>query len=66
MAAASTSYGPEVHRVVLDEDGKRAAYWALRDRILKGEGRASPEQRARAFSNAGLPQPLEGRSPVRL
>jgi hypothetical protein len=62
MAAASTSYGPEVHRVVLDEDGKRAAYPA-RDRILKGEGRASPEQRARAFSNAGLPQPLEGAKP---
>ncbi len=25
------------------------------DRVLNGEGRASPEQRARAFSNAGIP-----------
>lgn len=42
------------------EDRKRAAYRALEDRILDGEGRASPEQRARAFSNAGLSQPLDG------
>jgi hypothetical protein len=42
------------------EDKKRAAYRALEDRILNGEGRASPEQRARAFSNAGLSQPLDG------
>jgi hypothetical protein len=42
------------------EDKNRAAYRALEDRILNGEGRASPELRARAFSNAGLPQPLEG------
>jgi hypothetical protein len=45
---------------VLTEDKKRAAYRALQDRILNGEGRASPEQRARAFSNAGLSQPLDG------
>jgi hypothetical protein len=45
---------------VLTEDNKRAAYRALQDRILNGEGRASPEQRARAFSNAGLSQPLDG------
>ena len=42
------------------EDKKRAAYRALEDRILNGEGRASPEQRACAFSNAGLPPPLDG------
>jgi hypothetical protein len=48
-----------VHRAVLTEDGKRAAYRALQDRILNGEGRASPEQRARAFGNAGLSPPLD-------
>ena len=45
---------------MLTEDRKRAAYRALQDRILNGEGRASPEQRARAFSNAGLSEPLHG------
>jgi hypothetical protein len=50
----------EVHRAVLAEDKKRAAYRALQDRILHGEGRASPEQRARAFSNSGLSEPLDG------
>ena len=49
-----------MHHGVLTEDSKRAAYRALEDRILKGEGRASPERRARAFGNAGLPQPLDG------
>ena len=49
----------EVHRAVLTEGKKRAAYRALQDRILNGEGRASPEQRARAFSNAGVSQPLD-------
>jgi hypothetical protein len=39
---------------VPDEDKKRAAYRALVDRVLNGEGRTSPEQRARAFSNADL------------
>jgi hypothetical protein len=48
-----------VHCAVLAEDKKRAAYQALQDRILSGEGRASPEQRARAFSNAGLSPPLD-------
>jgi alkylhydroperoxidase family enzyme len=43
---------------VPDEDRKRAAHRALVDRVLHGEGRASPEQRARAFSNADLPPPL--------
>jgi hypothetical protein len=41
-------------------EDKRAAYRALQDRILNGEGRSSPEQRARAFGNVGLSQPLEG------
>jgi hypothetical protein len=44
---------------VLAEDKKRAAYRALQDRVLNGEGRASPDQRARAFSNAGLAHPLD-------
>jgi alkylhydroperoxidase family enzyme len=42
------------------EDKKRAAHRALEDRILNGDGRASAEQRARAFSNAGLSEPLGG------
>ena len=45
---------------MLIEDNKRAAHRALEDRILNGEGRASPEQRARAFGNAGLAPPLDG------
>jgi hypothetical protein len=40
---------------VPDEDKKRAAHRALVDRVLKGEGRASPEQRARAFLSELLP-----------
>jgi hypothetical protein len=43
---------------VPDEDEKRAAHRALVDRVLNGEGGASPELRARAFSNADLPAPL--------
>jgi hypothetical protein len=43
---------------VTDDDKKRAAHKALVDRILKGEGRASREQRAGAFSNGGLSPPL--------
>ena len=43
---------------MLTEDKKRTALRALEDRILTGEGRTSPDQRARAFHNAGLPQPL--------
>ncbi|MGI5205714.1 hypothetical protein ACQEU6_29560 [Spirillospora sp. CA-108201] len=41
------------------EDGKRAAHRALVDRLLNGEGRASAEQRARAFGNDGLSPPLD-------
>jgi hypothetical protein len=44
---------------VLTDDTKRAAYRALEDRILNGEGRASPEQRSRAFGNVGLSPPLD-------
>jgi hypothetical protein len=44
---------------VPDEDKKRAAYRTLVDHVLNGAGRASAEQRARAFSNAGLPPPLD-------
>jgi hypothetical protein len=39
--------------------GHRALHRALVDRVLNGEGRASAEQRARAFSNDGLPPPLQ-------
>lgn len=42
------------------EDKKRAAYRALQDHLLNGPGRAAPEQRARAFGNSGLTQPLAG------
>ena len=48
-----------MHHAVLAEDNKRAAYRALQDRVVDGEGRASPEQRARAFSNVGLSGPLD-------
>ena len=40
------------------EDKKRTAQRALKDRILTGVGRASPDQRVRAFNNADLPEPL--------
>ena len=42
-----------------DQDKKRAAHQALVDRVLNGAGRASAEQRARAFSNDGLAPPLD-------
>lgn len=42
-----------------DEDKKRAAYQALADRVRNGDGRASAEQRARAFANDGLAPPLD-------
>jgi hypothetical protein len=44
---------------VPDEDRKQAAHRALVDRVLSGEGKASAEQRARAFSNADVPPPLD-------
>jgi hypothetical protein len=49
-----------VYRAVMTEDKKRTAYRALEDRILHGAGQAPAEQRARAFGNAGLAEPLEG------
>ena len=45
---------------MLIEDNKRAAHRALEDRILNGEGRASPEQRARRCRTRGLAPPLDG------
>jgi hypothetical protein len=45
-----------------DEDRKRAAYRALVDSVLKGNGRASAELREQAFRNErveGLPPPLD-------
>ena len=42
-----------------DEDKKRAAHRALVDRVLNGDGKASVQQRARAFSNDGLSPPLD-------
>ncbi|MEU4289306.1 hypothetical protein AB0E63_13885 [Kribbella sp. NPDC026596] len=40
-------------------DEKQAAHQAVVDRVLNGEGRASAEQRAHAFSNDGLSPPLD-------
>lgn len=42
-----------------DVDRKQAAYRALVERVLNGEGRASAEQRVCAFGNAGLAPPLD-------
>lgn len=41
------------------EDKKQVAHRALVDRVLHGAGQASAELRARAFSNADLPPPLQ-------
>jgi hypothetical protein len=41
------------------DDKKRAAQRDLVDRVLNGEGTASPQQRAQAFSNEGLVPPLD-------
>src|SRR5215472_1371825 len=43
---------------MLTEDKKRTARRALEDRILKGDGSTSSDQRARAFNNVGMPEPL--------
>jgi hypothetical protein len=43
---------------VPDEDRKRSVHRALVDRVLNGAGRASAQQRARAFDNDGLAPPL--------
>jgi hypothetical protein len=44
---------------VADEDKKRAAFGALVDRVLNGEGRASADQRARAYRNSDVPPPVD-------
>jgi AhpD family alkylhydroperoxidase len=44
---------------VPDVDKKRAVFQALVDRVLNGEGRASSDLRARAFSNADIPPALQ-------
>ena len=41
-----------------DEDKNRAAFLALVDGVLNGEGQTSHEQRAAAFGNAELPGPV--------
>jgi hypothetical protein len=45
-------------RTMPAEDRKRSIHQALVNRILHGPGRAPADQRARAFDNAGLPEPL--------
>jgi hypothetical protein len=40
------------------EDKKRSIHHLLVNRILEGPGRAPADQRARAFDNAKLPEPL--------
>jgi hypothetical protein len=52
MGAGYRAIG-EVVGVVADEDGKRAAFRGLVERVLTGDGRASVEERATAFANAG-------------
>lgn len=41
-----------------DADKMQTAHRALVDRVLNGEGHASAEERAHAFSNDGLTPPL--------
>jgi hypothetical protein len=57
---ADSRAGEDAEGAVPGEDKKRAAHRALVDSVLNAEGRASPERRARAFSNDGLlPPPLQ-------
>ncbi|WP_329000867.1 hypothetical protein OHA18_41360 [Kribbella sp. NBC_00709] len=42
----------------MPDDDKRAAYRALEDRVVLGEGMSSTQDRARAFANDGLSSPL--------
>jgi hypothetical protein len=42
----------------MPEDQKRAAYRALEDRVVHGEGMSSPDDRTCAFANEGLASPL--------
>jgi hypothetical protein len=55
---ADSRAAEEAEGAVPGDDKKRAAHRALVDRLLNGEGRASAEQRARAFSNDDLSPPL--------
>jgi hypothetical protein len=54
--------GPTVQRAPIPmmraEDQKRSIHHRLVNRILQGPGRAPADQRARAFDNAELPEPL--------
>jgi hypothetical protein len=43
----------------MDGEQKRAAFSALVDRIVTGDGRAPADLRARAFRDDGLPPPLD-------
>lgn len=43
----------------MPDDPKRAMQQHLVDRILRGPGQAPAPQRAGAFENAGLPEPLQ-------
>jgi hypothetical protein len=56
---ADSRTAEEAASAMPDDDKKRAAHRALVDRVLSGEGRASAEQRARAFSNDGLSPPVD-------
>jgi hypothetical protein len=40
-------------------DSKRAAHRALVERILRGPGATTPEQRASAYANVDVPPPLQ-------
>lgn len=42
----------------MEQDGKRAKFGALVDRIRNGKGSAPIELRARAFGNTDVPEPL--------
>ncbi|WP_199234453.1 hypothetical protein [Kribbella sp. VKM Ac-2568] len=56
---ADSRAAEEAEDAVPDNDKLRAAHRALVDRVLNGEGRASAQQRARAFSNEGLSPPVD-------
>jgi alkylhydroperoxidase family enzyme len=56
---AVISAAEEANVVVPDEDKKQAGHRALVDRVLNEEGKATAEQRARAFSNSDVPPPLD-------
>jgi hypothetical protein len=42
------------------EDKKRSIHHRLVNHILQGPGRAPADQRAQAFDNANLPEPVRG------